>query len=122
MVCKEQSGLACRVPRTDEMDVCTMRGARLAARRSVIDTLADQPIDPVDFETTPRDPRRENDRSGADDVVAIEQDPPGLRIDPLDRTRNDRFRPQSFRLLERADRELLAGDSIRKSKIVFDPR
>ena len=72
MIGKVQGGLAGGVSGTDEVDVESVGGARFAARRAVVDALADQPVEAVDREATPRDAGGKNDGPRPDDVVAIE--------------------------------------------------
>ena len=45
---------------------------RLAARRAVVDALADEPLEPLDREPPPRDAAGEDDRARAQDVAAVE--------------------------------------------------
>ena len=73
MIGKVQSGLTGRVSGADEVDVESMGGARFAACRAIVDALADQPIEAVDREATPRDAGGKNDGPRPDDIVAIEE-------------------------------------------------
>ena len=99
-----------------------MRGAGLAARGAVVDALADQPIEAVDREAPPGDAGRENERSRADDVAAVEEHLARRRIDAGDRARDQDLRPEPPRLLQRAAGQLVAGDAAGKAEIVLDPR
>src|ERR687893_1912085 len=54
MIGKVQSGLASRVPGTDQVNVESVSGARFAARRSVVDPLPDEPIEAIVCEAPPR--------------------------------------------------------------------
>ena len=85
-----------------------MGGARFAACRAIVDALADQPIEAVDREATPRDASGENDGPRPDDVVAIEVNLTRCRIDASDRARDQNLRPEPPCLLECAARELVA--------------
>ena len=50
-----------------------MGGARFAACRTIVDTLADKPIEAVDREAAPRDASGKNDGPRPNDIVAIER-------------------------------------------------
>ena len=99
-----------------------MGGARLAARRAVVDALADQPVEAVDREATPGDAGGEDDgprpdarrRRGRLARVAGSM-PATERVTRISA-------PEPPRLLERAARELVARDAAREAEIVLDPR
>ena len=116
MIGKVQRRLAGRVSGADEVDVEPVRGARFAARGAVVDALADEPIEAVDREAAPRDAGGENDRSRPDDIVAVEGDFARRRIDAGDRARDQDFRAEPPRLLQRAARKLVARDAARESR------
>ena len=122
MVGEVERRLTGRVAGADEVDVEPVRGAHFAARGAVVDALADQPIEAVDGEATPRDAGGEDQRSRADDVAAVEEHFARRRIDARDGARDQDLRPEPPRLLERATGELVARDAARKSEIVLDPR
>ena len=122
MIGKVQRRLTGRVSGTDEVDVEPMGGARFTACRSVVDTLADQPVEAIDREATPGDASGKNDGARADDVVAIEENLARRRIDASDRARDQNLRPESPRLLECATRELVARDAAGEAEIVLDAR
>src|SRR6185437_11087021 len=44
------------------------------------------------------------------------------RVDALDRTGHENFRPKALRLLQRAAGELIAGHTARESEVIFDAR
>ena len=51
-----------------------MGGARFAACRAIVDAFADEPIEAIDREATPRDAGGKNEGPRPDDIVAIEVD------------------------------------------------
>src|SRR5947207_1582353 len=99
-----------------------MGRARFAACRAIVNTFADEPIESVDRQATPRDARRENDRLRPHDVVAIEMNFTRSRIDASDRARDQNFRPEALCLLQRAARELVARNAAGEAEIVLDAR
>src|SRR6266496_2661544 len=70
-----------RVSAAYEVDVESMGRARFAARRTVVNAFADEPIEAVDGEPPPSDASGKDERSGSDGVVAIEIHLTCLRID-----------------------------------------
>jgi len=106
----------------DQVNIEAMRRGRFAARRTVEDALADQPVEAIDGEAAPRDPGGENDGACVDDIAAIDVHLAGLRIEPRDRARHEGLRPQSARLLQRAACKFVAGNAARETEIVFDAR
>ena len=102
MIGKEQGGLAGGISRPDEVDVEAVRGAGFAARRAVVDALADQPIKPVDRESAPRYARGKDDGPAPHDVVAIEANLTRRRIESGHGARDQYLRPKPPCLLERA--------------------
>ena len=69
---EEHRGLAGRVPRSDDLDVETVRVRSLAACGTVEDPLAHEAIEALDLELPPRDAAGEDDRPGPQDVAAVE--------------------------------------------------
>src|SRR4029077_8067132 len=122
MVGAIEGRLTGRVPGADEVDVESMRGAHLAARGAIADTLADEPIESVDGEAPPRDAGGENERSCPDDVATVEKHFARRRIDARDGARDQDLRSEAPRLLECATGQLVARDPAGKSEIVLDPR
>src|SRR5918998_3888476 len=122
MIGKVQSGLTGRVPGADQVDIEPVGGARFAARRSVVDTLADEPIEAIVRKTAPRHAGCKNYRPRPDGIAAIEEDLARFRVDSSDRARDQDLRPQTFCLLERATREFVARNPAREAQIVLDPR
>src|SRR5436853_6829790 len=57
----------------------------------------------------------------AHDVAAVEGDFARRRIETGDRTRDQNFRAEPPRLLQRADGELVARAAVGKAEIVLDP-
>ena len=108
MIGKVQSGLTGRVSGTDEVDVESVRGACFAACRAIVDALADQPVEAVDRQATPRHAGGKNDGPPPDDIVAIEANLTRCRIDTSDRARDQYLRPEPPCLLERAARQFVA--------------
>src|SRR4030095_6366907 len=104
------------------MEVEPVGGARFAACRAIVDALADQPIEAVDRQTTPRDPSGKNDGPRPDDIVAIEDNLSRRRIDASTRARDQYLRPEPPGLLECAARKLVARDAAGKAEIVLDAR
>ena len=72
----EKNSAACpaELPAPMMCDVEPVRVRRLAARRAVVDALADQPVDAGDREVPPRHARGEDDRAPAQLVAAVEVD------------------------------------------------
>src|SRR5207253_5770905 len=84
VVGKMQGRLTSRVSGADEINVQSMRGVGFATCGPVIDTLADEPIEAIDSEATPRDARCQNESACPDDIVAIEEHFAHGRIDASD--------------------------------------
>jgi hypothetical protein len=82
------------------VDVESVGGARFAARRAIVDALADQPIEAVDRQATPRYASGKNDGPPPDNIVAIEANLPRCRIDTSNRARDQYLRPEPPCLLE----------------------
>jgi hypothetical protein len=123
MIGEVQRRLPGRISGADEENVEAMHGARFAALGAVVDALADEPIKAVDRQAPPRDAGCQNDRSCAHHVAAaVESDFARRRIDAGDQARDQDFRAEPTRLLERAAGKLVARDPIRKAEIVLDPR
>src|SRR5262245_23861313 len=117
-----QRCLACRVSCTDQKDVQSMGGVRLAARGSIIDTLADKPVETVDGEATPCHACCKNEAPRPDSIGAVEKHLMRRRVDAGDGAGHQDFGSQPPRLLERATGEFVARNSARKPEIVLDPR
>ena len=122
VVGKIQRRLTGRVSGADEVDVVSMRAARFAARGAVIDPLADEPIEAVDREASPRDAGGKNERSCPDDVVPVQQHFARRWTDAGDGARDQNFSPEPLRLLQGATGKFVAGDPAGKSEIVLDSR
>ena len=73
MVGEVQRRLTGRVAGSDKMDIEPVGDARLAPRCAVVGPLADEAFEAFDFELAPGDAGRDDDRSGAQDVVTIEE-------------------------------------------------
>src|SRR6185437_4935231 len=93
---------------TDQEDVEPVYCACLTARCPKVNTFAKEPVEALDLEAAPSDARRENDGPRAYDHVTVQENLKRLRIDALDRSRDEDFRPEPLRLLERAVRKLIA--------------
>src|SRR3990172_1499339 len=104
------------------MDVESMGRTRFAACRSIVNTLADEPIEAVDREAAPRDASCKNDGSRLDDIGAIEVNLTRFRIDASDRARDQNLRPEPPCLLECPTREFVARDAAGEAEIVLDAR
>src|SRR5262249_27255605 len=122
VVREEHRGLAGRVAGADDVDVEAVRARSLAARGAVEDPLADQPVEALDRQLPPRDSPRDDDRPGAEDVAAVEVHLAARRVDARDRARDEDLGAEPARLLQRAARELVAGDTRREAEVVLDPR
>jgi hypothetical protein len=94
----------------------------IAACPAVRDALADERVAAVDLQAPPGDAAGEDDRPRAEHVAAVQVHLPVLRVEPGDRPRDEDLGPEPARLLERAARELLAGDSRREAEVVLDAR
>src|SRR5262245_24097426 len=112
--------LACRISSADEMDVETLRGTHFAARCPVVDTLADESVEPLGAEASPRDTCGEDEGPRPHDLAAVEKHFTRRRIDALDRPGHDDFRTQPPGLLQRAARQLIARDATGESEVVLD--
>src|SRR3984957_20161793 len=69
IVGKVQCRLTGRIPGTDEVQVKTTGGTGLAARRTVVDTLTDEPIEALNRKSTPCDASGEDQCTCPDEVV-----------------------------------------------------
>ena len=56
------------------------------------------------------------------DLVAVQRDLLRSRVDAEDVAGDQDLRPQAFRLVERAHRQIVAGDAIGEPEVVLDPR
>ena len=119
---EEHRRLSRRVARADDVDVEPVHVRRLAACGAVRDALADEPVEALDRELPPRDAAREDDRPPAEHVAAVEVHLTRVRVDARDRARDEDLGAEPPRLLERAARELVAGDARREAEVVLDPR
>ena len=108
MVCEEERRLSGRVAGSDEVDVKSVDTRRFAARRTVEDALAREPVETFNGEVPPRDPAGEDDRPPTQDIAAVQVQPPGGGVDPRDRPCYENLRAQPPRLLQRAPGELVA--------------
>src|SRR5262249_57286518 len=85
VVGKEERRLPARVPRPDDVDIEAVRVRSFTARGAVEQALADEAVESLDRELSPRDAARENDRLRAQDVAAVQIDEPLRRGDAGDR-------------------------------------
>src|SRR6185369_13219190 len=97
-------------------------GACFAACGAVVDALPDQAVEALDVQATPRYAGGKNDGPAPDNVVAIEANLTSCRIDPGDRARDQDLRSEPPCLLQRAARQLVAGDAAGEAEIVLDAR
>jgi hypothetical protein len=95
---------------------------RLAACRAVGDALAGEAVEPLERQPPPRDAAGQDDRPRPDDVAAVEVHLAGLGVDPRDRPRDEDLGAEPACLLQRAARELVAGDAGGEAEVVLDPR
>ncbi len=86
VVREKQRSLPGRITCTDQVNVLPMSGIHFAARRTIVDALADQRIEPIDRQAAPRDTTGKNDGVCADHLVAIEKYLSRDRIDTRHRT------------------------------------
>ena len=117
---EEHRRLAGSVAGADDVHVEPVGVRRLAACRSVRDSLSRQPIEPVGGQLPPRDAAREDDRLRLQDIAAVEEQLAGAGVDPLDRARHEDLCAEPPRLLERAARQLIARDAGREPEVVLD--
>ena len=75
-----------------EIEVEPVGRACFTARRSVVDALADEPIEAVDREAAPCDASGKNDGPRPDNFLAIKENLARRRIDAIDGTRDQNFR------------------------------
>ena len=94
---------------------------RLAARRAVGDALPGEPVEAVDRQLPPRDAAGEDDRPRPQDVAAVEVHLARRGVDPRDRPGDEDLGAEPPRLLQRAARQLVAGDARREAEVVLDP-
>ena len=66
-------GLAGRIPSANEMNIETLSSAHLAARRAVVDAFANELVQALDGEPTPRDPCRKNESPRPHHLIAIKK-------------------------------------------------
>ncbi len=72
MIGEIQGGLTGRIAAADEENVKTMRSTGIAARGTIMDTLASKSVTALDIEPPPADACRKDDCSRLNDVVPIE--------------------------------------------------
>src|SRR5580693_6393254 len=114
------SGLAGRIPGTNEMNIETLSRAHLAARRAVVDAFANKLVQALDGEPTPRDPCRKNESTRLHDLVPVKKHFTRRRVYARDRTGHKNLRSQPLGLLQRAACKLITRDAARKSEVVFN--
>jgi hypothetical protein len=85
-----------------------MSGARFAACRSIVDTLANEPIEAIAREATPRHASGKNYCPRPDDIAAIEKNLTRFRIDLSDGARDQNLGPEPPCLLKCTTREFVA--------------
>src|SRR5262249_13597369 len=119
---EEQRSLSGRVPRADDVNVQTVAGPGFAANSPVGDSLAGEPVEAVEAHAPPGDTAREDDRSRAKHVSAVEVDLLPRGIDARDLPGDEDLRAESPCLLERTTRELVPGDARGEAEIVLDAR
>src|ERR1700722_4613252 len=104
------------------MDVEPLSDARFAARRAVEYALAEQAVETVRIQTTPAHSGRDNDGARLQDLLVVEHDTAGVRVEADDLARDENFCAQAFGLSKRTAGELRARDPARKTQIVLDSR
>ena len=102
--------LTCGVSGADEVKVLSICGARLAARRTKVDALANEPVEALNLESAPLDAAGKYDGPRADDLIAVEHDLMRLRIDAGDRARDQDLRPEPLGL--QTDAHLAEYDTV----------
>src|SRR6185369_4878844 len=95
-----ESRLTGRVPCPNEMNIETLGGAHFAARSTVVDSFADELVQALDGQPTPRDPRRKNDGFCSYNLIAVEDHLACRRVYPTDRPGHKDFGPQPLGLLQ----------------------
>ena len=90
------------------MNIETLSSAHLTARRAVVDAFANELVQALDGEATPRDPRRENESPRPHDLIAVKKHFARRRVYASDRAGHENFRAKSFGLLQRTACELIA--------------
>ena len=116
-----QRRLAGRVAGADDVDVEAMHARGVALRGTVEHALPDEAVEPLDREPPPADTARKDDRARREDVTRLEAHPTRSRVDLRDRLGHEDLCAEALRLLERAGRELVAGDAVREAEVVLDP-
>jgi hypothetical protein len=108
VVREEHCRLPCRVPGPDDVDVEAVRVLRLAARRSVEDTLPNESIEPLHGKLPPRHTAREDDRLRLQDVAAVEMHLTARSVNTSYRAGDEDLGAEPASLLQRPTRELVA--------------
>src|SRR5260370_7690590 len=102
------------------MNIETLGSGHLAARRAVVDAFANELVQALDGEPTPRDPCRKNESTRLHDLIPVKKHFTRRRVYARDRTRHKHLRSQPFGLLQRAACKLIPRDAARKSEVVFN--
>src|SRR5256885_518163 len=118
---EEDGGLAGRVARPDQIYIVSLRQTGVAARRTVVDTGADKPIDRIQLKAPPLHAHREDNRPRSENVASIQPDGQFGRVDAFDPTGHDDLGAQPLRLLQRTTREIVPGDAKWEPRVVLDP-
>ena len=106
MVGEKHRSLAGRVSGADQMHVEPLRDARFAPRRSVEYPLAEQAIEAVRFEATPAHAGRDDNGARIENLVVVEDDAAGVRIEANNLAGDENFGAQPFGLPKRTARKL----------------
>ena len=117
-----QRGLASRVAGADEEHVLPVRRRGFAARRAVVDALADEAVEAFDDQPSPRHAGGHDDAARAHMLAAVENHLARRRVHALDASRDEDFSAQPARLLQRAAGQFVAGYAVRKAQVVLDAR
>ena len=95
----------------DQMDVEALGYPGFAAGGAIIDALADEPVEPVDGQTTPRHAGRDDDRPGVQGFVAVEEDSARFRVDADGLPGYQNLGAQALGLAKGTAGEFVAGNS-----------
>ena len=101
-------GLAGRISGANEMNIETLSSAHLAARRTVVDAFANELVQALDGEPTPRDPSRKNESPRPHHFIAVKKHFARRRVYSSDRAGHKNFRAQPLGLLQRTACEFIA--------------
>ena len=122
MIGEEQGRLTSGIPCAYQMNIETMGRTSLTARSPIVNSLANHSVKSVDIQTAPGHASCQNDCSGVEDFITVEEDFARCRGDPLNRPGDQYFRAETPRLLKRAACEFVTGYPAWKAEIVFNAR